>query len=126
MKEVLCVFIGGGVGSTFRYLVSLLFARELKNSICFFAGTFLVNLLGSFLIGLFLVWFSKQQQNSLISTSFIVGFCGGFTTFSTLSRECLQLLRGGEYITLILYSSGTLLLGILAVFLGMQLGKRIL
>ena len=117
MKEILLVGLGGFVGSVLRYLVSKLNVTWQVLSIPL--GTLTVNVLGSLLIG-FLVGLSAKSN--LISNELrlllIVGFCGGFTTFSSFTNENLILMQNGQYLTVILYSALSIFLGFLAVYLG--------
>ena len=117
MKHLLLVGLGGFIGSVARFLVS-----KLNLSWHFFSipmGTLTVNVLGSFIIGI-LVGISVKSD--LISTDLrvflMVGFCGGFTTFSSFSSENLMLLQNGQVVTVLIYTSLSILLGFLAVYLG--------
>lgn len=124
MKALLFVFLGGGIGSSLRYVAGLLL-KTLTSGVVFPVTTFLVNILGSFLIGLFYAAsesFALSQEVRLLLT---VGLCGGFTTFSTFSNESLTLFSNGNYLTLALYIALSILLGILCVFLGAWLGQRL-
>lgn len=117
MKHLLLVGLGGFIGSVARFLVS-----KLNLSWHFFSipmGTLTVNVLGSFIIGI-LVGISAKSD--LISTDLrlflMVGFCGGFTTFSSFSNENLMLMQNGQVFTVLIYTSLSILLGFLAVYLG--------
>ena len=117
MKHLLLVGLGGFIGSAARFLVS-----KLNLSWHFFSipmGTLTVNVLGSFIIGI-LVGISAKSD--LISTDLrvflMVGFCGGFTTFSSFSSENLMLMQNGQVFTVLIYTSLSILLGFLAVYLG--------
>lgn len=121
MKQILLVFIGGGFGSVFRYLIGKFLNTE-TSSIPM--GTLLANVLGSLLIGIILGMAAKnnsltQGQTLLLAT----GFCGGFTTFSTFAYENQHLLKAGDYMNFALYTILSFVLAIAAVFLGMYLAR---
>ena len=90
----LCVFLGGGVGSVFRYLVGKALAGS---SATFPAGTLAVNLLGCVLVGLLVRFGLNAQVDSLQRAALIVGFCGGFTTFSAFSLETAAMITEGRW-----------------------------
>lgn len=117
MKHLLLVGLGGFIGSVARFLVSKLNLSWHFLSIPM--GTLTVNVLGSFIIGI-LVGISVKSD--LISTDLrlflMVGFCGGFTTFSSFSSENLMLLQNGQVVTMLIYTALSILLGFLAVYLG--------
>ena len=121
MKQFLLVFLGGGLGSLLRYIISKAFNGYFQH---FFLGTFLVNIIGCLLIGLILgVSFKNnyltQNQTLLLTT----GFCGGFTTFSTFAFEKHSLLRAGEIFHFSFYLIASVIIGILAVSIGLWLSK---
>ncbi len=122
MKDILLVGVGGFVGSIARYLVSKL--NVTWQVLAIPMGTLTVNILGSLLIG-FLVGISAKSD--LISAELrlllMVGFCGGFTTFSSFTNENLMLMQNGQFLTVILYTTLSVLFGFLAVYLGYLLGS---
>lgn len=126
MKEVLYIFVGGGIGSVLRYLGQLLIdGRMVSSSFPFAWGTFVVNITGCLLIGLFYSLseqFHFSTENRLFLT---VGICGGFTTFSTFSNDGLNLLKNGFYGMFFLYTLLSVFIGLSAVILGGYLGKQL-
>ena len=121
LKEIVAVFIGGGIGSIMRYLISKISFFSFNS---FPYSTFISNIIGCFILGLALTYFIKNDsQNSTIFIFIAVGFCGGFTTFSTFSSEGLELINNGNFITFIIYTFTSLLLGIISVYLGASIYK---
>lgn len=124
MKEVILVFFGGGIGSALRYLVSKSFTGWINNPFPY--STFLVNIIGCFLIGIFLTlperfdWFTIEYRLFLAT-----GICGGFTTFSTFSYENFALIKEGDYMYFVSYTILSFAIGLTATFLGMYLVKKI-
>ena len=117
MKHLLLVGLGGFIGSVARFLVSKLNLSWHFLSIPM--GTLTVNVLGSFIIGILL---GISVKSDLISTDLrlflMVGFCGGFTTFSSFSSENLMLMQNEQVVTVLIYTALSILLGFLAVYLG--------
>jgi len=123
MKQLLLVFFGGGVGSMLRFLISKNFNSYFQH---FFLGTFLVNSIGCLLIGILLGFSFKsayltQNQILLLST----GFCGGFTTFSTFAYEKHTLLKAGELMHFSMYTIASIVVGVVAVALGLWISKML-
>ena len=122
MKSFLLVFLGGGLGSALRYLVAS--AMNQYSKVLPF-GTFTVNIIGCLLIGMILGY--AQRENTLTSNQTLLlatGFCGGFTTFSAFANENLELIKNGEILNLSVYTIGSILVGVLAVFIGFYLTNR--
>ena len=88
-------------------------------------ATFLVNIIGSFLIGLLIAYFSKSENN-ILKLLLVTGLCGGFTTFSTFSNESFLLIKNNELLLAFLYISFSLVVGILATFAGYFLINKII
>jgi CrcB protein len=123
MKQVLLVFIGGGVGSALRYLISKWF-NNLPTTLPY--GTLMVNVIGSLLIGVILGYAIKSSTFSenyalLLAT----GFCGGFTTFSAFSYENYFFLKNGDYVSFFSYTLGSVFFALVAVFIGLTLSKLV-
>jgi CrcB protein len=122
MKNILLVGLGGGIGSMARYLCQKWFAENIAHP--FPWGTFVVNLTGCLLIGLI---YAISEKTTMLSPQtrllLITGLCGGFTTFSAFAFENMSLLRSGDSLYFLIYTTGTVVLGIAAVFAGIALIK---
>ncbi|MDB2493733.1 fluoride efflux transporter CrcB [Flavobacteriaceae bacterium] len=121
MKQVLLVFIGGGVGSALRYLVG----KFLKIPASGFPwSTFSVNVLGSLIIGILM---GVTLKNSALSENqtllLITGLCGGFTTFSAYAYENQVFLKEGDFTNFFIYTLGSIGVALAAVFLGLFISK---
>ena len=117
LKSILLVGVGSFFGGVLRYVVSVLMKGVSYHG--FPWGTLAVNLIGCFLMGLLFALFAKcgNISNSLVLL-LTVGFCGGFTTFSTFANESLQMLQSGNITGLVGYVASSLILGIVLVALG--------
>jgi CrcB protein len=126
MKIWILIFVGGGIGSLCRYLVS----RSINSSVVsgFPYGTFLVNVTGCFLIGFFVFYFTDARfgVTSLQWRLFLItGICGGYTTFSAFSYENVQLFESNQVFTFLAYTFGSVVLGLLATFGGVLIARVI-
>jgi len=117
IKQILLIGAGGFAGSVARYFVS-----KLNLHIDLFSipvGTMIVNVGGSFLIGLLV---GISEKSALLSADLrmllMVGLCGGFTTFSTFAGENLALMQNGQFLSVFLYTALSIILGFTAVYLG--------
>lgn len=116
MKTILAVGAGSFIGGTGRYLVSLMMKGVRKG---FPWATLAVNLVGCFLIGLLWGVFSKNgSEGSNWALFLTVGLCGGFSTFSTFSKEALIMLQGGNIWGFAGYVAISVIAGISLVALG--------
>ena len=117
---LLFIFLGGGLGSLLRYFLGVGCRYLVPSSSSIFPwGTLLVNVLGSFLIG----YLVERYHGGLGLEQFllVVGFCGGFTTFSTFTLEVYSYFVEGLFWQGILYVVGSVLLGLTALYLGFRL-----
>ncbi len=121
MKSLLLVFLGGGLGSVGRYLLTLIFNNK---SYSLPYGTLIANVIGSLLIGILIALFLKNQdwedQYKLLA---VVGFCGGFTTMSSFSAESIAYLRHGDLLQFSVYLLLTIILCMAFTYLGFQWAK---
>ena len=122
MKQVLIVFIGGGLGTVMRFLTSKIIPYSGKG---FPWSTFSANMIGCLIIGVITGYFlrniSENQSEWILFAT--VGFCGGFTTFSSFANENFLLLREDNYIIMLIYSILSVLSGILMIYLGIILER---
>ncbi|MBT8253246.1 MAG: fluoride efflux transporter CrcB [Flavobacteriaceae bacterium] len=123
MRAAILVFLGGGLGSVIRFYIG----RSMNAASPSFPwGTFTVNLIGSFIIGLVFGWIlekSKLSENLLLFL--VAGFCGGFTTFSAFTHESIALLRTGHTALFWYYLLASLAFGLFCVWLGYVIVKSI-
>lgn len=125
MNTYLAIAFGGAFGAVSRFWLHS--AVQRLNGSNFPLGTFAVNLLGSFLIGVFFVVLAERAQLSEPWRPLIVvGFLGAMTTFSTFSLDALLLFEQGHYNTALFYILSSVVLCLLAAFAGMQLTRVML
>ncbi len=123
MQPILIVFLGGGFGSVLRYLLSKWISALHTQS--FPWGTFTVNVIACLVLGVIVgVADQKQIISPTMRLFWTVGFCGGFSTFSTFSIETLQLMQNGLTSSLLLYIALSLLLCVGATFVGIYFGEN--
>lgn len=122
MLDLLLVGVGGFVGANARFILSNSVARRFGTAFPY--GTLLINVSGSFILGLFLALAARSiLADEAYRWLVAVGFCGGYTTFSTYTYETLTLLRESRYVRGLLYNLvGSYMLGMGAALLGVWLG----
>lgn len=117
---VLAVAFGGATGSVARYAIGVFLLRAGSG---FPISTLLINVVGSFLIGLFARLFDTPDHNQVLRVALTVGLCGGFTTFSTFSAETVTLLQQGRAGRAAFYVTVSVVSGVLATFAGLMVGR---
>jgi CrcB protein len=124
LDRYIMVMLGGAAGSLARYLVGSALMSRLGPQFPF--GTFVVNVSGSFLIGLLMTLFTERlQPHPNLRLLLVIGFLGGYTTFSSFEWETLTLVKDGSRWLGLLNVAGSFLLGYAAVWLGALIaGKR--
>ena len=117
LKLILIIGTGSFIGGVSRFLAS----RYIQNTVIsgFPYGTLFVNILGCLLIGIF---YGMTERGNFMSAEMrlflTVGFCGGFTTFSTFASENLSLLKDGNFFYFALYTALSVFLGLMATYFG--------
>lgn len=119
---LLYVALGSAIGGVFRFLVSGSIQRGTPGS--FPLGTLVVNVTGSFLLGLIARYALETPDFSPQTRVFLTaGFCGGFTTFSTFSQEAVELLEHGHYATALTYMGTSVFISLLAAAAGVATAR---
>lgn len=116
MLNILSVFLGGAIGSILRYLISLLSKKYFLTPVI---GTFFVNIIGCFIIGLVFGLVLKSNVFPNFVRLFIIsGFLGGLTTFSSFNLEIFELIKEGKIFLSLAYLLLSLIFGLLSTYLG--------
>jgi len=122
VRAIILVGIGGGLGSIFRYLTTVVVNKYFQSS--FPLATLAANILGCLIIGLLLGFFERHQfTNPDLKFLFVTGFCGGYTTFSAFAAENVNLFQSGNTLTAFLYIAASVLVSLFAVWIGLSLTK---
>lgn len=127
-SDLFLIFLGGGIGSVIRYLITI-FGD--KTMLYFFEkphplGTFVVNIVGSFAIGLLYGYFQENiNVNESLKLFLLVGFLGGFTTFSSFSLDSFKLVQSGETLIAILYIVSSVVLALGFTYFGIKMTSNL-
>ena len=125
LKSLFFVGLGSCVGGMARYFLSRVVQQWSLSSFPF--GTMAVNILGCFAIGLFYALFEQQNlMNTYLKLFLTVGFCGGFTTFSTFVNENYLLVKDGNFMSFVMYVGGSIFLGFIMLYLGYWLVRDVI
>jgi CrcB protein len=124
MVVALAVGVGGALGALSRYGLDRWIEQRVDG--VFPWSTFVINLSGCFLVG-FLVAAAVDRQHApqWLRIGLVVGFCGGYTTFSTFAQETLDLLEGRELVVAVTSVTASVVLGVLAVVAGSKVGELV-
>ena len=122
LKTILYIAIGGAIGSVLRFLTTILVSKFWSNQ--FPLATFIANIFGCFLIGLFIGILAKNNlADSNLKWFLVTGFCGGFTTFSAFGMENYNLFQSNNSLLAFGYIALSIILGLFAVWFGFFVSK---
>ncbi len=123
MNTLVAIFVGGGLGSLARYGLGKWVSGILP--VTFPYGTLAANIVSALLLGLFLgATIAKPENDNQLRFLIAVGFCGGFSTFSTFSAETLELFRNGLFFYAGMNVIGSLIICVLMIMAGMWITKN--
>lgn len=114
--NVLLMALAGGIGTLLRYLIG----KQITYS-TFPLATISINSLGSLFLGFLFIKYAQSNLQFFLVLG--IGFCGGFTTYSTFSLELYKMFLQAQYLNILIYLISTVSIGFLAVFIGAYLAK---
>lgn len=121
--QYLLVFAGGGLGSLLRYGI----ARGMSGyDFSFPYATLVANILSCIVLGFFVAWSLKGGVSDGMKLFFMVGLCGGFSTFSTFSNETFSLFETGNYAYAFANILGSVVVCLVAIYMGIKLGELVI
>jgi CrcB protein len=124
MVLVLAVALGGGLGAVSRYGVDTLLERHTESS--FPLATFAINVSGCLAAGFIIAALvDRHHAPQWVRTGLVVGFCGGYTTFSTFAQETLDSAEARDLGIALSYVTTSVVFGVVAVFVGIKLGRLV-
>lgn len=118
------VALGGASGSMARYLIGSFVQRSSENG--FPAGTLSVNIVGCFLVGILMQYFTGDQPQPAMRALLVIGFCGGFTTFSAFTAEVVEMASQGQIARASVYAILSVTLSILATAAGLLAARSLI
>jgi CrcB protein len=121
MKLLLAIGVGSFIGGISRYLITLFIQNKFLSAFPY--GTFVVNIIGCFLIGTVYALSEKGNINAEWRIFLATGILGGFTTFSSFSNESVSMLRDGQYWHVFAYVGFSVIVGLAATFAGISFIK---
>lgn len=125
MRVVFSVGLGAALGGISRYLLAAFIQQRAGAG--FPTGTLVINITGSFVLGLIMRYALQTGIVSAETRAFLTtGFCGGYTTFSTFSYETALMLEDGEYGRATLYVGASVFVALVGIFLGFAAANRLL
>lgn len=122
-RTLVYVMVGSGIGGAARMLTQEFVQKNYPSFIP--VGTLCANIIGSFIIGVIYALAERSRISAEIRILLATGFCGGYTTFSSFAFENMKLIQDGEFFKTSLYVLLTLVIGLLAVYLGILFTKLI-
>jgi len=123
MKEALWVGLGGFVGANARYFLGVWAAARFGTTFPY--GTFIINISGSFILGLIMGTLEGHVLSPVVRWSMAIGFVGAYTTFSTWTYETLRLIEAGSWLLAAANVFGSALVGMAAVIGGVAMGRAL-
>ena len=123
MEVALVVGLGGAAGAILRWQIGVFMSHLMTPA---FWGTLMVNVVGSFLVGLLLMWFQEKLPISdVLRTGILVGLLGGFTTYSAFSMEAVSMMMAGFYGRASAYVVVTVAVCLVGTWAGVMLGRSV-
>jgi len=124
MSVVVSVAVGGAFGAISRYGLDRVIEQRTESS--FPWSTFVINVSGCLLVGFLIAAIvDRRSAPEWLRAGLVVGFCGGYTTFSTFGQETLDLIEAREGVGAVLYATGSVAIGVLAVLAGARLARLV-
>lgn len=124
MLNLIAIFLGGGIGAVSRFLITLNLTKIYNVNLPI--ATFLVNIIGSFVIGfLYILFMGKTDLTPALKFALTVGFCGGLTTFSTFSLELFEMISHQQFMQAAIYALLSVLICLVMTGIGVYCAKLI-